>query len=88
MRGQAADGGGPRSLAAAGALVDTKQADVPGDNMKRRANPYGQERKIARSQRKRLCTIIDNLADMAVEWDGPSSGLECDFNMLTEEVKK
>ncbi len=56
--------------------------------MSRRANPYGQELKIARSQRKRLRTMIDKLADMAVEWDGLSGGLECDFNMLAEEVEK
>ena len=56
--------------------------------MKRGANPYGLELKIARCQRKRLQTVIDKLTDMAVEWGGLSGGLECDFNMLVEEVEK
>ena len=56
--------------------------------MSRRANPYGQELKIARSQCKRLKTMINKLTDMSVEWDGLSGGLECGFNMLAEEVEK
>jgi len=35
--------------------------------MSRRANPYGQELKIARSQCKRLKTMINKLTDMSVE---------------------
>lgn len=56
--------------------------------MSRRANPYGQEPKIARSQCKRLKTTINKLADMSVKWDRLNGGLECDFNMLAEEVEK
>lgn len=56
--------------------------------MSRRSNPYRQELRVARSQRKRLQTIKDKLTDMSVEWDGLSGGLECDFNMLAEEVDK
>ena len=56
--------------------------------MSRRANPYGQELKIARSQCRRLKTMINRLTDMSVEWDGLNGGLKCDFNMLAEEVEK
>lgn len=56
--------------------------------MSRRANPYVQEPKIARSQCKRLKTTINKLADMSVKWDRLSGGLECDFNMLAEEMEK
>lgn len=56
--------------------------------MSRRTNPYRQELRVARSQRKRLQTIKDKLIDMSVEWDGLSGGLECDFNMLAEEIDK
>lgn len=56
--------------------------------MSRRANPYGQELKIALNQRKRQNTTINKLTDITVEWDGLSSGLGCDFNMLAEEVEK
>lgn len=56
--------------------------------MSKKANPYREELKIARSQRKRLQTMVSKLTDMAVEWDGFSGGLECDFNMLAEDVEK
>ncbi|MHA0962797.1 hypothetical protein [Enterobacter cancerogenus] len=56
--------------------------------MSRRTNPYRQELRVARSQRKRLQTIKDKITDMSVEWDGLSGGLECDFNMLAEEIEK
>lgn len=56
--------------------------------MSRRSNPYRQELRVARSQRKRLQTIKDRITDMSVEWDGLSGGLECDFNMLAEEIEK
>lgn len=56
--------------------------------MSKKANPYREELKIARSQRKRLQTMLGKITDMAVEWDGISGGLECDFNMLAEEVEK
>lgn len=56
--------------------------------MSRRANPYGQELKIARSQCRRLKTMIGKLTDMAIEWDGLSGGLESDFSMLAREVGK
>lgn len=56
--------------------------------MSKKQNPYREELKIARSQRKRLQTMVSKLTDMAVEWDGICGGLECDFNMLAEEVEK
>nr|BBF83622.1 hypothetical protein [Enterobacter sp.] len=56
--------------------------------MSRRSNPYRQELRVARSQRKRLQTIKDKITDMSVEWDGLSGGLECDFNMLAEKIEK
>ena len=56
--------------------------------MSRRSNPYRQELRVARSQRKRLQMIKDKINDMSVEWDGLSGGLECDFYMLAEETEK
>lgn len=56
--------------------------------MSRRNNPYRDELKIARSQFRRLKTMVSKLTDMAVEWDGLCGGLECDFNILAEEVEK
>ena len=56
--------------------------------MSKKANPYRDELKIARSQFKRLKRIMDRLTSMAVEWDGVCGGLECDFNILAEEVEK
>ncbi|HFL1539385.1 TPA: hypothetical protein ACG1QB_004235 [Enterobacter asburiae] len=32
--------------------------------------------------------MINRLTDMSVEWDCLSGGLECDFNMVAEEVEK
>ena len=78
----------PESGQAAGALDGAEQADVPGGAISRRANPYGQELKIARSQCKRLKTMINRLNYMSVKWDALIGGLECDFNMLAEEVEK
>lgn len=51
-------------------------------------NPFSLELKIARSQRRRVQTMIDKLANMASEWDGLSGALECDFNELAEEMIK
>ncbi|EPZ8357828.1 hypothetical protein ACXWYY_003368 [Enterobacter hormaechei] len=56
--------------------------------MSRKSNPYRDELKIARSQFRRLKTLASKLTDMAVEWDGLCGGLECDFNILAEEVEK
>lgn len=56
--------------------------------MSSKASPYREELKIPRSQRKRLQTMVSKLTDMAVVWDGLSSGQECNFNMLAEEVEK
>ena len=56
--------------------------------MSRNANPYGQELRVARSQCRRLKTMVSRLTDMAIEWNGLSGSLECDFNMLAEEVEK
>lgn len=56
--------------------------------MSKKQNPYREELKIARSQRKRLQTMVSKLTDMAVEWDGLCGGLEYDFNMQAEDVAK
>lgn len=56
--------------------------------MSRKTNPYREELKIARSQRKRLQTMNFRITDMATEWDGVSGAMECGFNMLAEDVKK
>ena len=56
--------------------------------MSRKSNPYRDELKIAQSQFRRLKTMASKLTDMAVEWDGLCGGLECDFNILAEEVEK
>lgn len=55
--------------------------------MSRKRHPYRQELDIARSQRKRLQTMINKLTDMAIEWDGVSGAMECDFNMQAEELQ-
>ena len=34
----------------------------------RKPNPFRDELKVARSQRKRLQTIVDKLSDMSAEW--------------------
>ncbi|WP_158780849.1 hypothetical protein [Pantoea sp. BAV 3049] len=54
--------------------------------MGRKVNPYGAELKIARRQRRRLQAMVEKLTDMAIEWDGLSGGLECDFNLLAESL--
>ncbi len=54
--------------------------------MSRKVNPYGAELKIARRQRRRLLAMVEKLTDMAIEWDGLSGGLECDFNLLAESL--
>lgn len=56
--------------------------------MSKKANPYREELKIARNQHKRLQTMVSKLTNMAVEWDGLCGGLECDFNILAEDVEK
>lgn len=55
--------------------------------MSRKINPYDQELKIARRQRRRLRVMIEKLTDMAIEWDGLCGGLECDFNMLADALQ-
>lgn len=52
----------------------------------RKPNPYRRELKLARSQRKRLQTIVDKLTDLSIEWDGLHGGLEVDFNLLADAV--
>lgn len=52
----------------------------------RKPNPYRNELKLARSQRKKLQTIVDKLTDMSVEWDGLHGGMEMDFNVLADVV--
>ena len=56
--------------------------------MSRKSNPYRDELKIARSQFRRLKTMVSKFTDMAVEWDGACGGLECDFNILAEDAEK
>jgi len=56
--------------------------------MSRKSNPNRDELKTARSQFRCLKTMASKLADMAVEWDGLCGSLECDFNILAEEVEK
>lgn len=53
-----------------------------------RRNPYSIELKVARSQRRRLQTMLDKLTDMASEWDGLSGALECDLNQRAEEMNR
>jgi len=55
--------------------------------MGRKVNPYGTELKIARRQRRRLQAMVEKLTDMAIEWDGLSGGLECDFNLLAGSLQ-
>lgn len=45
----------------------------------RKANPFREELKVARSQRKRLQTIVDKLSDMSAEWADWHGGLETDW---------
>ena len=45
----------------------------------RRRNPFREELKLARSQRKKLQTIVDRLNDMSAEWADWHGGLETDF---------
>lgn len=52
----------------------------------RKANPFRDELKLARSQRKRLQTIVDKLLDMSAEWADWHGGLETDFSLLVESV--
>lgn len=54
--------------------------------MSRKPNPYRDELKLGRSQRRRLETIINNLIAMSEEWDGWHGGLECDFQRLANEI--
>lgn len=55
--------------------------------MSRKPNPYRDELNLARSQRRRLFTMVNNLIAMAEEWDGLHGGMECDFNLLAEAVE-
>lgn len=54
--------------------------------MSRKPNPYRDELNLARSQRRRLFTMMNNLLVMAEEWDGLHGGMECDFNLLAEAL--
>lgn len=44
-----------------------EQDHPPGGLAMRKANPFREELKVARSQRKRLQTIVDKLSDMSAE---------------------
>jgi hypothetical protein len=52
-----------------------------------RKNPYKEQLKLARSQRKRLQTMFNRFAAMAMEWEGLDGGMECDFNLLAEKLE-
>lgn len=52
----------------------------------RKRNPFREELKLARSQRKKLQTIVDKLNDMSAEWADWYGGLETDFYLLAEAV--
>ncbi|WP_337048124.1 hypothetical protein [Serratia liquefaciens] len=52
-----------------------------------RKNPYKEQLKLARSQRKRLQTMFNRFAAMATEWEGLDGGMECDFNLLAEKLE-
>lgn len=52
----------------------------------RKINPYRDELKLARSQRKKLQTIVDKLTDMSSAWGDWHGGLETDFYLLVESV--
>lgn len=51
-----------------------------------RNNPCKTELKVARSQRNRLRTMTNKLAEMASEWDGLSGWLETETEALVEAV--
>ena len=52
----------------------------------RKRNPFREELKLARSQRKKLQTIVDKLNDMSAEWADWHGGLETDLYPLAEAV--
>lgn len=52
----------------------------------RNRNPFREELKLARSQRKKLQTIVDKLNDMSAEWADWHGGLETDLYLLAEAV--
>lgn len=52
----------------------------------RKRNPFREELKLARSQRKKMLTIINKLADMSAEWADWHGGLETDYSLLVEDV--
>lgn len=51
-----------------------------------RSNPRSQEIKTARSQIRKLNTMLKKLQDMSSEWDGLSGALEYEIGNLTEAV--
>jgi len=51
-----------------------------------RNNPCKTELKVARSQRNRLRTMTNKLAEMTSEWDGLSGWLETETEALVEAV--
>lgn len=52
----------------------------------RKRNPFREELRLARSQRKKLQTIVDKLNDMSAEWADWHGGLETDLYLLAEAV--
>ena len=53
----------------------------------KKPNPYREELTLARSQRRRLQTIVSKLSDMSTEWGDLHGGLEGDFNLLVGAVQ-
>jgi len=52
-----------------------------------RSNPRTQEIKTARSQIRKLNTMLKKLQDMSSEWDGLSGALEYEIGNLAEAVE-
>jgi hypothetical protein len=53
----------------------------------KRPNPYKEQLKLARSQRKRLETMYNRLVEMAIEWEGLDGGMECDLCLRAEQLE-
>ncbi|EAQ0809287.1 hypothetical protein JI596_001926 [Salmonella enterica] len=49
-------------------------------------NPYSENLRIARVQRKKLERIAEKLVDMSSEWDGIDGCMENDLVDLTDQI--
>lgn len=50
-------------------------------------NPYSENLRIARTQRKKLARIADKLVEMSTEWDGVDGGMESDLVGLADQIQ-